>query len=97
MNQKVDEIFKSIQEELGKGSFQYYSTITKSHYLYVNNRVIFLIHSDEIGVGPEALDVGMYIIKPDKQTSVPIEVFVSKIPFSELEDFIYRFIVSEDL
>lgn len=95
MNQKVDEIFKSIQEELGKGSFQYYSTITKSHYLYVNNRVIFLIHSDEIG--PEALDVGMYIIKPDKQTSVPIEVFVGKIPFSELEDFIYRFIVSEDL
>lgn len=89
----VSEIFKNIQDEFGQGSYQYYSSVTKTHYLYVSNRLIFLIHSDEIG--ETATCLFLYIIKYGKETQVPEEISV-KIPFSELENYIYRYI-SENL
>ena len=32
-NKRITKIFENICKELGKGSFQYYSTVVKTHYL----------------------------------------------------------------
>lgn len=96
MNKEIDSIFERIKDELRDGSFQYYSLSTKSHYLYIGNKLIFIINLNELG--PEPSKVGLYVIRYEKAGEVPIESFISSIPLSELEDYIYRVVSSiEDI
>ena len=50
-NKRITKIFENICKELGKGSFQYYSTVVKTHYLQLTGvriPTVFLIHSSDL-------------------------------------------------
>lgn len=93
-NKRITKIFENICEELGKGSFQYYSTVVKTHYLRITgikNPAVFLIHSDEIG--PNASEVPMYIIKTNPEGDLPTEELVT-VSYNNIENYIYRYLAA---
>lgn len=93
-NKRITEIFKGICKELGKGSFQYYSTVIRTHFLQltgIKNPTTFLIHSDEIG--PEASEVPMYVIKSNPEGELPTEELIL-ISYNKIEDYVYRYLAA---
>lgn len=93
-NKRITEIFKNICDELGEGSFQYYSTVVKTHYLQITGikiPTVFLIHSDEIGF--KASEVPMYVIKTNPGGGLPTEELVT-ISYKNIEDYVYRYLAS---
>lgn len=93
MNKEIDSIFERIKDELKDGSLQYYSSATKSHYLYIGGKLAFIINLNESGLKPSK--VGLYIIKYEKAGEVPVESFISSVPLSELESYIYHYLINE--
>lgn len=93
-NKRITEIFKNICNELGKGSFQYYSTVVKTHYLQLTGikmSTVFLIHADEIG--PEASEVPMYVIKSVPGGELPTEELIL-ISYEDIENYVYRYLAT---
>lgn len=87
-NKRITKIFENICKELGKGSFQYYSTVVKTHYLQLTGvriLTVFLIHSDEIG--PDASKVPMYIIRTEPEGELPTEELIT-ISYEDIENYI---------
>lgn len=93
-NKRITKIFENICKELGKGSFQYYSTVVKTHYLQLTGvriPTVFLIHSDEIG--PDASKVPMYIIRAESEGELPTEELIT-ISYEDIENYIYCYLAA---
>lgn len=93
-NKRITKIFENICKELGEGSFQYYSTVVKTHYLQLTGvriSTVFLIHSDEIG--PDASKVPMYIIRTESEGELPTEELIT-ISYEDIENYIYRYLAA---
>jgi hypothetical protein len=93
-NKRITKIFENICKKLGKGSFQYYSTVVKTHYLQLTGvriPTVFLIHSDEIG--PDASKVPMYIIRTEPEGELPTEELIT-ISYEDIENYIYRYLAA---
>lgn len=92
-NKDIYNIFERIKNELKDGSLQYYSTATDSHYLYVGDKLVFIINMNELRPNPS--EIGLYVIKYERAGKVPVESFISSVPLSDLENYIYHYLINE--
>ena len=93
-NKRITKIFENICKELGKGSFQYYSTVVKTHYLQLTGvriPTVFLIHPDEIV--PDAYKVPIFLIIADSECELPTEELIT-ISYEDIENYIYRYLAA---